>query len=230
MSEVPQKSKRAAVFDVDYTVLSSNSASLFVKFMRQEGQAGLGDIMLTFYYVVRYKLNLLDFESLADREIAKYRGMEEREMIEVCDRWFREMVIDYIYPEAVELIERHKSEGDRLALLTAATIYLGRPLAQHLNIEHCLCNRLETDEESRFTGKLIKPVSYGAGKIELAESFAKETGVDLQESYYYSDSITDLPVLERFGHPVAVNPDALLKKAARQRDWPVIEFRKKPGK
>ncbi|MFO8058116.1 MAG: HAD family hydrolase [bacterium] len=226
MNEDLKDSTRAAVFDVDYTVLQSNSASLFVKFLRQEGQVGVGTILLSLYYLLRYKLNLLDFENLAAREVAKFRGMEEREMIELCERWFREMVVDYIYPEAVDLINRHKSEGDRVALLTAATIYLGEPLGRHLGIKHCLCNRLEVDEQGRFTGNLVTPVSYGAGKIRLAESFASETGVDLTQSLYYSDSITDLPVLEKFGHPVAVNPDPLLRKEARQRGWPIMEFKK----
>ncbi len=229
MSEDLENGSRAAVFDVDYTVLSSNSASLFVKFLRQEGMVGMGTIGLTLYYLLRYKLNLLDFERLADKQVAKFRGMEEQEMIDMCERWFRDMVVDYIYPEAVDLINRHKSEGDRLALLTAATVYLGAPLARHLGIEHCLCNRLEVDENRRFTGRLVRPVSYGAGKIHLAEKFAQETGADLDRSYYYSDSITDLPVLEKFGHPVVANPDPLLRKEARKRGWPVIEFGKNSG-
>ncbi len=215
----------AAFFDVDYTILSSNSATLFVKFLMKEKRVGIGALLNNLQYVLRYKLNLLDFERLAEREAAKFSGMEEREMIELCERWFEEMVVSYIYREAVEKIEEHRSEGHELVLLSAATVYLARPLARNLDIPHYLCNRLEIDGASRFTGKLVKPFCYGRGKVHWAEELARERGMSLADSYYYSDSITDLPVLERFGRPVVVNPDPLLGKEARKRGWPVLDFR-----
>jgi HAD superfamily hydrolase (TIGR01490 family) len=216
---------RGAFFDVDYTVLSNNSATLFVKYLRKEGKVGLKELAFTLYWVVRYKLNLVDFEEVAVREVAKMAGESEREMIELCDRWFSEMVVDYIYSDARALIEEHKRLGDPVVLLSAATVYLVRPLAEHLGIEHYLCNRLEVDDEGRFTGGLIRPFSYGEGKILLAEKFAVSHGLDLSASLYYSDSITDLPVLERFGEPRVVNPDLLLRKEAGRRGWPVLEFK-----
>src|SRR5512135_704369 len=88
----------AAFFDVDYTVLSDNSASLYVRYLRAQGKVGLPVIISTLYYVALYKLNLLDFEKLADRETARYAGQPEAEMIELCDRWFDEMVVEHIYP------------------------------------------------------------------------------------------------------------------------------------
>jgi len=216
---------RGAFFDVDYTVLSNNSATLFVKYMMKQGELGLKDLMLTLYWVARYKLNLVDFEAVATREVMKMAGDPEHEMIDLCERWFSEMVISYIYPEAFDLIKDHQSRGDCVVLLSAATIYLVRPLARHLDINHYLCNRLEVDEEGKFTGRILKPYSFGAGKVELAEAFAQEHGLDLSNSLYYSDSITDLVVLERFGEPRVVNPDPLLRKEARRREWPVLEFK-----
>jgi HAD superfamily hydrolase (TIGR01490 family) len=214
-----------AFFDVDYTVLSSNSATLFVKFLRKEGRVGLRELAATLYWVARYKLGLVDFAYLAERETMKLAGQPEREMIELCERWFAEMVVNYIYQDARALIEEHKQKGDTVVLLTAATDYVTRPLARHLGVEHYLCNRLEVDERGNFTGKVIKPFCYGAGKIELAERFAGERGLDLSASSYYSDSITDLPVLERFGRPLAVNPDPLLRRKAKRRGWPILAFR-----
>jgi putative phosphoserine phosphatase/1-acylglycerol-3-phosphate O-acyltransferase len=198
---------RGAFFDVDYTVLSNNSATLFVKYMRKEGKVGLKELAFTLYWVIRYKLNLVDFEEVAGREVAKMAGESEREMIELCDRWFSEMVVDYIYSDARALIEEHKSLGYPVVLLSY------------------LCNRLEVDDEGSFTGGLIRPFSYGQGKIVLAEKFAASHGLDLSNSLYYSDSITDLPVLEHFGEPRVVNPDPLLRKEAKRRGWPVLEFK-----
>ncbi|HUT53595.1 MAG TPA: HAD family hydrolase [bacterium] len=214
-----------AFFDVDYTVLSSNSATLFVKYLRQQGKVGARELLVTLYWVARYKLNLVNFEYLALRETRKLAGQPEREMIELCNRWFDEMVIAYIYQDAVAKIEEHRKKGDTLVLLTAATTYLTEPLARRLRVPHFLCNRLEVDEDGNFTGELIRPFSYGAGKLVLAERFAAEHGLDLGESYYYSDSITDLPVLEGFRHPMIVNPDPLLRREARRRNWPVLAFK-----
>lgn len=218
-----------AFFDVDYTILSSNSASLFVKYLRQEGMVGIFEILSTLYYVIRYKLDLLDFERLAAREVAKMAGRTEAEMIELCDRWFKELVIHYIYPEARARIKSHQDRGEPVVLLSAATVYLVRPLALHLGVEHYLCNYLEVDDRGVFTGELKKPFCYGVGKVHWAEDFAAREGVDLERSKYYSDSVTDMPVLERFGEPVAVNPDLLLRKQAKKRGWPILDWRM-PGK
>ena len=214
-----------AFFDVDYTVLSNNSATLFVKYMRKEGKVGTWELLSTLYWVARYKLGLVDFEYLALRETAKLKGESEREMIELCERWFDEMVVNYIFQDAVARIEDHKKKGDTVVLLTAATVYLTAPLARLLGIEHYLCNRLEVDAEGKFTGGVIRPFSFGAGKVILAERFAVEHGLDLASCYYYSDSITDLPVLERFGLPIVVNPDPLLRRQAKRRAWPILQFK-----
>lgn len=220
----------AAFFDVDYTVLAGNSATLFVKFLRREGRVGIWTLIFTLYHVIRYKLNLLDFERLAEQEVAKVAGESEAEMIETCERWFDEMVVDHIYPRAAELIGEYQDKEVPVVLLSAASVYQVEPLARHLGIEHYLCNRLEVDEKGLFTGKLIKPFCYGEDKILHAEQFARTNSIDLAGSWYYSDSITDLAVLSRFGRPVVVNPDHLLRKEAGRRGWPIVEFKAPPKK
>ena len=79
--------------------------------------------------------------------------------------------------------------------------------------------------DGRFTGEAVRPVCYGAGKIYWAERFAQRHGIDLERSYFYTDSITDLPVLERVGEPRVVNPDPRLRRAAVRRGWPVMRLR-----
>ena len=224
--EPSTKERPGAFFDVDYTILANNSATLFVKYLRRQGKVGFGAILNTLYYVVRYKLNLLDFHGLAEKETMKLLGTAEAEMIEMCNRWFEEMVVHYIYPEARALIKEHQRAGDPVILLSAATIYLVRPLAEYLGVEHYLCNRLEVDAEGIFTGRLIRPLCYGDGKIILAEEFATAHGLALSASWYYTDSITDLPVLLRYGKPIAVNPDPLLRKEAKRRSWAIRDFKR----
>ncbi len=217
--------KRGAFFDVDYTILDDNSVSLFVRRQMRDGKLGYWSLLMTTYYLVKYKLNLLDFEALADKETLKYKGEPESEMIELCDDWFEVDVKPHVYPEAAELINEHKAKGDVVVLLSAASIYLVRPLARHLGVDHWVCNAPEVDDRGYFTGKLLRPICFGEGKITCAEIFADKHGLDLSRSLYYSDSITDLQVLERFGVPMVVNPDRLLRMEARKRSWPVREFK-----
>jgi HAD superfamily hydrolase (TIGR01490 family) len=222
-------SGRGAFFDVDYTLLDGNSVSLFVKFMRREGKISAREIISSLYYLAQYKVGLLDFERVAAREVAKMAGQPEAEMIALCRRWFDEMVVHHVFPDGQAALEEHRSRGDVLVLLSAASVYLVDPLAGYLGVPHYLCNRLEVDGEGKFTGRAIYPLCYGAGKVTLAERFAAEQGLDLSECVYYSDSITDLPVLARFGEARVVNPDPRLRQEARRRGWPVLSFRRPRG-
>ena len=227
--ETKAQGQIGAFFDVDYTLLANNSASLFVKFMRREGKVGVGAMLTTVYYLVQYKLNILHFERLVEREVVKYKGMPEAEMYALCERWFNEMVAHYFYEEAKELIENHKRAGDIVVLLSATSIYALRPMARYLGVEHYLGNSLSVDENGNFTGLINRPICYGPGKIIVAEQFAAKMGIDLDRSFHYSDSITDLSALERFGRPTAVNPDPLLRKEAKRRGWPILKFTKVAG-
>src|SRR5690606_34397489 len=111
--------------------------------------------------------------------------------------------------------------GDLVAIVTGATRYAAEPLAEELGIEHVVCTRLDVSPSGRFTGRVEQPMCYGAGKIALARKVADAHGLRLEEATFYSDSITDLPLLEAVAEPVAVNPDARLARVARARGWPV---------
>ena len=105
-------------------------------------------------------------------------------------------------------------------LLTSATPYVAEPLAAELAIPHVLCTRLAV-ENGRFSGSLLPPTCYGVGKVHHAERFAEAHGIDLAQSSFYTDSYSDLPMLQRVGRPVAVNPDRRLSRYARRQGWPI---------
>jgi HAD superfamily hydrolase (TIGR01490 family) len=119
-------------------------------------------------------------------------------------------------------VREHQGAGDVVALLTGGTRYLNDWLAADLGIEHILASRLEV-RDGRFTGKPDGRLCYAKGKVEHAERFAEERGVDLSASWYYADSITDVAMLERVGHPVVVNPDPRLRVEAKRRGWPIVD-------
>jgi phosphoserine phosphatase len=107
--------------------------------------------------------------------------------------------------------------------VTGATPYAARPLARELGIDHVVCTELELDGGC-FTGQVVPPLGYGHGKVTLAERLAERLGFSLEDSVFYTDSITDLPLLERVRERVIVNPDARLRRLARERGWPVEQW------
>jgi HAD superfamily hydrolase (TIGR01490 family) len=117
-------------------------------------------------------------------------------------------------------VRRHHEQGDLVAIVTGSTPYAARPLARELGIDHVIATNLEV-ESGRFTGKVLHPMSYGEGKVTLSEQLAAEHGFSLSDATFYSDSITDLPLLERVRTPVAVNPDTRLKRHAAKKGWRV---------
>lgn len=212
-----------AFFDLDNTLVSTSTGLLWYKYLRKKGRASLLGVLKVIYSYIRYRNNSLDIKSLAESEVRKVAGMREQDMIDLCNRWFEEMVRHYIYPRAVEVIDEHRAKGHVLAILSAATPYTVDPVKRHLNIEHGLCTRLVIEDE-RFTGEIMEPYCYGEGKIYHAERFAEKEGLRLEDCYFYTDSYTDLPMMERVGKPIAANPDRMLEAEARKRNWPIVRF------
>jgi HAD superfamily hydrolase (TIGR01490 family) len=116
-------------------------------------------------------------------------------------------------------VARHRDAGDLVAIVTGATPYVARPLGRELGIDHVVSSELEVDARGVFTGKPIDPLCYAEGKVTRAEKLAQEHGFELSKAVFYTDSLTDLPLLERVGEPIAVNPDPRLKRVAKRRGW-----------
>ena len=214
----------AAFFDVDGTLLARNSAPLYMSHLRRTGQARRRDLALTFYYFVRYRLGVLDLQAALDASMTFVRGRSEVAMERDCNEWYARVVRPLVYPAMAALVNEHRAAGHVPALLTSATRYLAEPLAADLGIEHCLVTRLVV-EDGVFTGEVERPVCYGSGKMKWVERFAAGHAIDLGTSYFYTDSITDLPVLEQVGHPRVVHPDPRLRRVAQQRGWPLLRPR-----
>ena len=105
----------------------------------------------------------------------------------------------------------------------AAARFLAEPLARHLGVKHLVYTRLEV-EDGRFTGRVIEPICFGEGKVYWLQQFIEDEGIELSKSYFYTDSITDMPLLDLVGHPMVVNPDPILYRMAVRRHWSVRFF------
>ncbi len=214
----------AAFFDIDGTLLARNSAPLYMRHLRRTGQARRRDVARTLYYLCWYKLGLLDVRRTLEVSMEFVRGRDEEAMRADCVAWYQAAMRQWLFPGMAARVRAHRRAGHRVALLTSATRYLAEPLGADLGVEDLLVTQLVV-RNGRFTGEVVRPVCYGHGKVHWAERFAGATGVDLSRSYFYTDSITDLPVLDRVGHPRVVHPDPRLRRLAQQRGWQVLRPR-----
>jgi HAD superfamily hydrolase (TIGR01490 family) len=215
--------RAGAFFDMDKTLIAENSGSLYMRYRYQRGEISGLDLLKGIGAYLQYKLGILDIRNWTKTMMVQFRGQSEAELEAEANAWFGEMVVQTIYPEAEELVRKHEAQGHVVAIVSGATKFVVRPLAQRLGIEHFLYTRLEV-EDGCFTGRVIEPICFEEGKIYWLQQFIEEQAIDLAKSWFYTDSITDLPLLDLVGHPVAVNPDPLLYRAAVKRRWPVRFF------
>lgn len=223
MPEPKTGSNIAAFFDMDQTVVLCNTGRLYVEDLRRRGEIGWRDLVKASTVLLRYRLSLIDVERVMHRVVEHLEGVEVETMRERCDALFESHIRPLVSRAAIEAIEGHRRLGHRVVLLTAQTPLLVEPLSRMLGIEDYLCTRLGTDD-GRFTGQIDGPPCYGAGKIHWAKDFAAQHQLDLERSYFYTDSYTDLPMLEAVSHRRVVNPDPRLRLHARLNRWPVLRF------
>jgi HAD superfamily hydrolase (TIGR01490 family) len=216
--------KIAAFFDVDHTLLDVNSGRLWVRHLRRTGQMPLGRLLRAIVWLVRYRLAILDLEAVTAEATRDWAGVRVAAIEAEVRAWFEAELIPHICPEGQRRIERHRAAGHVVALLTSGTRFSAEPLAARLGVEHVLCTRLE-ERDGVFTGSHLPPACGGPGKIVHAQRLAAELGLDLSQSYFYTDSLSDLPMLTRVGKPCAVNPDPRLRRHAQARGWPIETWR-----
>jgi HAD superfamily hydrolase (TIGR01490 family) len=217
-------SRVGAFFDVDRTIVSVNTGRLFLRDLRRRGEISFFRALRALIWMAKYHLSLIDLQWVATRLAGEMEGQVEREFAETCRTWVERDVLPLVVPGARGRIEKHRAEGHVLAILSTSPTYVTQPIAETLGIEEVMSTRFEVDG-GHFTGRLIGPACVGVGKVHWAEDLGARRQVDLGQSWFYTDSYTDMPMLERVGHRVVVNPDPRLKRIAKRRGWPVQDWR-----
>ena len=210
---------RAALFDMDRTLVRKETLSLYVRYQRSIGEATRRDLLRVLYWVTQYTMGMIDAPEVAARALRVLEGTPEAAMAARCDDWFRRCVEAHVCDLGRRAVEHHRERGDLLAIVTGASPYAARPLARRLGIEHVVASELEVGPQGLFTGRFVEPLCLGDGKIVRARRLAEAEGFELSEATFYSDSFTDLPLLELVAEPVIVNPDPRLERLAKKRSW-----------
>jgi HAD superfamily hydrolase (TIGR01490 family) len=221
------ESGAAAFFDLDRTLLRCHSARRWFQGERSKGRLQLRHAVEAAIWGSLYKVGLMRAQTALGRAVATIKGESETELARKTRLFFQEEVEAHIAPAGLEAVNRHRAAGDAIVLLTSASPYLVACLEDRISVDGVLCTRYEV-EDDRFTGRLVLPICYGAGKVDHAEAWAAEHGVDLARSTFYTDSVTDLPMLERVGTPMVVQPDVRLGRIARKRGWQVLDWGAEP--
>ncbi|NJN40601.1 MAG: haloacid dehalogenase-like hydrolase [Gammaproteobacteria bacterium] len=153
-------------------------------------------LLRIYWSFLTYRLGMLNVKGLAEVSSRWLSGREEADVARHCRDWYETEVSSYFASGMLAKVEEHRSRGDVVALLTGGTRYLNDWIAADLGIEHVIASQLEV-EGGRFTGKPVGLLCYGRGKLAHASEWAESHDVDLERSWFYTDSITDLPMLER---------------------------------
>jgi HAD superfamily hydrolase (TIGR01490 family) len=215
----------AAFFDLDKTVIAKASLIAFTRPFYREGLVNRRVLARGLWGQVlfaRFGAGAPTLERLRRRTLALTAGWEQERVRRIVTDTLHQVIGPITYKEAVELIEEHKQAGRRVYIVSAAPEEIVEPLARYLGAEGAIATQAAVSA-GRYTGQLLR-YTYGPQKAAIIRQIAERDGLDLNNSWAYSDSATDLPMLEVVGHAVAVNPDRALRRIAQMRGWPVLRF------
>ncbi len=217
--------RSAAFFDLDKTILAKSSSLAFARPFYKGGLLGRADVLKSAYAQFSYLVSGADHDQMEQMRhymSALITGWDVETVRQIVTETLDEIVDPMVYEEAVDLIEEHKEAGRDVIIISSSGTEVVEPIGERLGVDRALGTQVEI-VDGRYTGEILF-YAYGEGKADAMRQLAQENGYDLADCYAYTDSATDLPMLEVVGHPVCVNPDAPLRRIAVERGWPVLDF------
>lgn len=216
-------SRVAALFDADHTLLDVNSGLHWARHEHRAGKLSTANLFRAALWTLRYRLATIDQESLIGRVARLYAGTSVALAETEVGRWFDAEMARFIRPAGMVRVREHLDAGHIVAIVSSGTRYTLEPLARRLGISHIVCTVFE-EVDGLLTGSHVRPACAGRGKVTLAERFAEQYGVNLDASYFYTDSHADIDLLERVGMPRVITPDRRLRRQARRRGWSIEDW------
>lgn len=221
----PASHRGAAFFDLDKTIIARSSSLAFSKPFYKQGLLNRRAMLRSAYAQFVFQLGGADHDQMEKLRQAMQQmvaGWQVQQVQQIVEEMLHELIDPLVYDEAVALIEEHQGQGRDIVIVSSSGIEVVEPIGRMLGAAHVVATRLVV-EDGKYTGD-IAYYAYGETKAEAIREMAAEQGYDLAESYAYSDSVTDVPMLHAVGHPFAVNPDRALRRIADDEGWPVLRF------
>jgi HAD superfamily hydrolase (TIGR01490 family) len=214
-----------AIFDLDNTLLAGDSDYLWGMFLCANGIVDRDHYKRENERFYReYREGVLDIFEFLRFSLKPLRDNDPMLLKQLLERFINEQIEPIVLPAALELIEKHRKDGDTLMIITATNSFVTTPIAERLGIEHLIATDPEI-VDGRYTGAVAGEPSYREGKVNRLNRWLEVHGQDLTGSSFYSDSHNDIPLLKRVDNPVAVDPDDDLATYAASNDWPIISLR-----
>ena len=214
-----------AIFDLDNTLLNGDSDHAWGEFLCRKGVVDAEEYRkANDYFYEQYKsgsMNIFEFLEFALRPLA---ANSNETLAQWHAEFMQEVIQPMMLPKAAALLQKHRDAGEHLMIITATNRFVTGPIAEQLGVDTIIA----TDPEmvnGNYTGKVAGTPCFQAGKVERLNTWLAENGATLEGSSFYSDSINDLPLLEKVDYPVAVNPDEKLTTEANRRGWPILDLR-----
>ncbi|MEG3628495.1 HAD family hydrolase [Streptomyces poriticola] len=218
--------RTAAFFDLDKTVIAKSSTLTFSKSFYQGGLINRRAVLRTAYIQFVFLVGGADHDQMERMRTylsALCRGWNVQQVKDLVAETLHDLIDPIIYDEAASLIEEHHTAGRDVVIVSTSGAEVVEPIGELLGADRVVATRMVVGDDGCFTGE-VEYYAYGPTKAEAIRELAASEGYDLARCYAYSDSVTDLPMLESVGHPHAVNADRALRREAHAREWPVLDF------
>jgi len=219
--------KQVALFDLDYTLIPMDSDYQWGEFTLALGWCDSEDFKRrNAQYYEDYKAGTLDIHDYVRFATRAMRAQGAEKSAKAHERYMQTIIDTAIQPKALALVQAHQAAGDEVVIVTATNEFVTRPIATAFGVKELIAIELARDARGEFTGEIAGTPSFREGKVARVQAWlaARQLDWDSVETVFYSDSINDLPLLEKVNHPVATNPDAALRAIATERQWRILEL------
>jgi len=218
------KNKDLALFDLDNTLLAGDSDALWGEFIAQNGHVDKEEYTREnrrFYEA--YKAGTLDIDEFLRFSLKPLSQLSMEKLTELHRQFMQETITPLISQQARDLVNRHREQGDELLIITATNRFITAPIAKEFGIDNLIATEPEI-VNNQYTGQVDGIPCFQNGKVTRLNQWLGKSGFNLDNSWFYSDSHNDIPLLEQVTHPIAVDPDNKLKKYAVQQGWEIMHL------
>jgi HAD superfamily hydrolase (TIGR01490 family) len=218
--------RTAAFFDLDKTIIAKSSVLAFGRPFYQNGLLNRRAVLRSAYAQFVFALAGADHDQIERMRAylaSMVTGWDVTQVREIVSETLHEIIDPIVYNEAVDLIAMHKAAGRDVVIVSTSGEEVVAPIGAMLGADHVVATQMVVGDDGRYTGEISR-YTYGPEKAVAVRELAERNGYDLAGCYAYSDSVTDVPMLEAVGHPYAVNADRGLRKVAAERGWPTLTF------
>ncbi|WP_089705339.1 HAD family hydrolase [Vreelandella arcis] len=214
-----------AIFDLDNTLLSTDSDHAWGEFLLEQGAVDpIAYREANERFMADYQAGNLDMAAFLEVALKPLADNTPEQLAAWHQQFMASKIEPHILPKAEELLARHRTKGDTLLIITATNRFITQPIAKRLGVDHLIAVEPERID-GHYTGRALGVPSYREGKVTRLKQWLEEQEQSMDEAWFYSDSHNDLPLLEQVDHPVAVDPDDTLRNVAEERQWRIMSLR-----